>query len=554
MNSNFYEIKQNQSVKNFIIEFEQAIKKKKIFTAIKFNKTKKVLGVITRGDLRRLILKNTSLNKRIDKFLNLKPITIKINELNNDLFSNLEQKSKGKIFDDILLVDEKDKFLKILRYNEIKNNFNYKSTCVIGMGHIGLPLSIFILKKFKNVIGYDINQKKINDIKNNNLDFFEKNLQKLLITHLKNKRLKLVNKLKDINSEVYIICIGSVIKNKKIINENLKNLAKTLSRKIKKGDLIILRGTVSVGTSREIFLKYILKYTNMKNGIDFYFSFMPERLVEGDALDELEKVPQLVSGSTQKCLQVAYDYSKEIFQNVIKLESLEEGEIIKLASNSFRSLNFAFSNEISRISNLYGLSGSELINKANFGYERNNIAKPSLGVGGFCLPKDPLLFSNNSKKQSNYKLGKISNEINKEITNFFIKKFLNLLKKIEKPKILVMGLTFKGLPETLDIRNSTSLEILKVFLKKKFQCYAYDPLGQLLNRKLKNRNLKILSNNFDINKFDLIIIVNNHPKFFEKIENQLKENKSYRIKYIFDTWGNIDRSFVENLGWKYLNI
>ena len=161
MNSNFYEIKQNQSVKNFIIEFEQAIKKKKIFTAIKFNKTKKVLGVITRGDLRRLILKNTSLNKRIDKFLNLKQIKIKINELNNDLFSNLEQKSKGKIFDDILLVDEKDKFLKILRYNEIKNNFNYKSTCVIGMGHIGLPLSIFILKKFKNVIGYDINQKKL---------------------------------------------------------------------------------------------------------------------------------------------------------------------------------------------------------------------------------------------------------------------------------------------------------------------------------------------------------------------------------------------------------
>ena len=554
MNNNFYSIKNNQTVKNFIIEFEQAIKKKKIFTAIKFNKTKKVLGVITRGDLRRLILKNTSLNKKIDKFLNLKPITIKINELNNDLFSNLEKKSKGKIFDDILLIDEKDKFLKILRYNEIKNNFNYKSTCVIGMGHIGLPLSIFILKKFKNVIGYDINQKKINDIKNNNLDFFEKNLQKLLITHLKNKRLKLVNKLKDINSEVYIICIGSVIKNKKIINENLKNLAKTLSRKIKKGDLIILRGTVSVGTSREIFLKYILKYTNMKNGIDFYFSFMPERLVEGDALDELEKVPQLVSGSTQKCLQVAYDYSKEIFQNVIKLESLEEGEIIKLASNSFRSLNFAFSNEISRISNLYGLSGSELINKANFGYERNNIAKPSLGVGGFCLPKDPLLFSNNSKKQSNYKLGKISNEINKEITNFFIKKFLNLLKKIEKPKILVMGLTFKGLPETLDIRNSTSLEILKVFLKKKFQCYAYDPLGHLLNRKLKNRNLKILSNNFDINKFDLVIIVNNHPKFFEKIENQLKENKSHRIKYIFDTWGNIDKSFVENLGWKYLNI
>ena len=69
-----------------------------------------------------------------------------------------------------------------------------------------------------------------------------------------------------------------------------------------------------VGTSREIFLKYILKYTNMKNGIDFYFSFMPERLVEGDALDELEKVPQLVSGSTQKCLRLYMIIQKKYFK------------------------------------------------------------------------------------------------------------------------------------------------------------------------------------------------------------------------------------------------
>ena len=422
------------------------------------------------------------------------------------------------------------------------------------MGHIGLPLSVFILKKFKNVIGYDISKKKIDDIKKNNLGFHEKNLEKLLINHLKNKRLKLIDKLNDCNSEVYIVCIGTIIKNKKIINKNLKDLARTLSRKIKKGDLVILRGTVSVGTSRELFLRNIIKFSNLKNGKDFYFSFMPERLVEGNALEELEKVPQLVSGSTQKCLQVAYDYSKEIFQNVLKLESLEEGEIIKLASNSFRSLNFAFSNEISRISNLYGLSGSELIKKANFGYERNNISKPSLGIGGFCLPKDPLLFSNNSKKKSNYKLGKISHDINKEITSFFVSKFLDLLKKMNEPKILLMGLSFKGVPETLDMRNSTSLEIIKNLLKNKYKCHAYDPLGHILNKNFKIKNLKILNNNFDINKYDLIIIVNDHPKFFEKIESKLKENRSSKRKYIFDTWNNIDKSFVENLGWKYLNI
>ena len=281
---------------------------------------------------------------------------------------------------------------------------------------------------------------------------------------------------------------------------------------------------------------------------------MPERIIEGDALNELERVPQLVSGSTETCLQVAYDYSKEIFQNVIKLQSLEEGEIIKLASNSYRSLNFAFSNEISRISNLYGLSGSELIKKANYGYERNNISKPSLGVGGFCLPKDPILFSNNSKKLSNYKLGKISHNINKNINKFYLKKFLKILKKMNKPKILMMGISFKGYPETLDIRNSTSLEMIKVFIKKRYSCHAYDPLGHMIKKNINIKDLKILDENFNLNNYNFIIIVNDHPKFFEIIENKLKENKTKKNKYLFDTWNNINSSFVENLGWKYLNI
>ena len=554
MTSNFYTIKVNQTVKNFIIEFEEAIKIKKIFTAIKFDKKNRVIGVLTRGDLRRLVFRGNKLNEKIDKFLNFDPILIKSSELDNDLFSTLIKKSKGKIFDDIILVDVNNKFIQIIKYDEIKNNFKYKNTCIIGMGHIGLPLSVYILKKFKNVTGYDINKKKINRIKKIKLDFYEKNLEKLLTNHIKNKRLSLVNNFKSINSEVYIVCIGSIIKNNKVINKNLKDLAKNLSKKLKKDDLIILRGTVSVGASRGIFLNTILKHSNLKNGRDFYFSFMPERIIEGDALDELERVPQLVSGSTHKCLQVAYDYSKEIFQNVIKLKSLEEGEIIKLASNSFRSLNFAFSNEVSRISNLYGLSGSELIKKANFGYERNNISKPSLGVGGFCLPKDPLLFSYNSKKLSNYKLGKISHDINQDITQFYLSKFLKILKKIHKPKILMMGISFKGYPETLDLRNSTSIEMIKVFLKNKYVCHAYDPLGYIIKKKIKIKKLKILNENLNISNYDFIIIVNDHPKFFEIIENKLKENKSKKNKYIFDTWNNINSSFVENLGWKYLNI
>ena len=554
MNSNYYEIKKNITLKQFIIDFEKSIKNHKVFTAIKLDDKKKIIGVITRGDLRRLIYKKDGFNDRIDKYLNLNPVVVKNTELNNNLNSLLSHKTKGKIIDDIIVINEKKKFLEIIKYEHIKDNFKYKNTCVIGMGHIGLPLSIFVLKKFKNIIGYDNNNNKIKNIKKVKLDFYEKNLNKLLKNHLKTKRLKLTNNLKNINSEIYIICIGSIISGNKISNSNLKKLAQDLSGIIKKNDLIILRGTVSIGVSRQIFLRTLLKFSKLKNGKDFYFAFMPERLVEGDALEELEKIPQLVSGSTDECLKVAYDYSKEIFENVIKLKSLEEGEIIKLASNSFRALNFAFSNEISRISSLHDLSGSELIKKANFGYERNTISKPSLGIGGFCLPKDPLLFSDNLKKNSNYKLGKISSKINKDITGVFTKKFLNILKNKQNPKILLMGIAFKGLPETLDIRNSTSLEIIKSLTAKKYRCHAYDPLGKILKKQIKIKNLKILNENFNVNKYDFIIIVNDHPKFINIIENKLKENRSGGKKYIFDTWNNINKSFIKNLNWEYLNI
>ena len=270
MTSNFYTIKVNQTVKNFIIEFEEAIKIKKIFTAIKFDKKNRVIGVLTRGDLRRLVFRGSKLNEKIDKFLNFDPILIKSSELDNDLFSTLIKKSKGKIFDDIILVDVNNKFIQIIKYDEIKNNFKYKNTCIIGMGHIGLPLSVYILKKFKNVTGYDINKKKINRIKKIKLDFYEKNLEKLLTNHIKNKRLSLVNNFKSINSEVYIVCIGSIIKNNKVINKNLKDLAKNLSKKLKKDDLIILRGTVSVGASRGIFLNTILKPSFLRKALPLY--------------------------------------------------------------------------------------------------------------------------------------------------------------------------------------------------------------------------------------------------------------------------------------------
>lgn len=555
MHKNFFEITQNLTLEKFIAEFEKSILKKKISLALKLNKKKQITGVITRGDLRRIIYKNRNFKDKIEKYLNHSPILIKDSELDNNLFSKLVKKSKLKKFDDVIVVDKKKKFLQIIKYEDLIKKYKFKKTCIIGMGHIGIPLAIHVLKKFKYAVGYDNDRNKIKDLRKYKLNFHEKNLDSIFKKKIKDKNLDITSNINKIDSEVYIVCVGSSFDSNKVSNENLKKIAKDLSKNLKKGDLIILRGTVSVGVSRQIFLKTILRFSKLKNGTDFHFAYMPERLVEGDALEELENIPCLIAGSSEKCLEVAYDYSKELFQNVVKLDSLEEGEIVKLTTNSYRALNFTFANEISRIANSYGLSGSNLIEKANFGYKRNGIAKPSLGIGGFCLPKDPILFSKNLQKNSNYKLAAITNNINKSVTNFFANKFIKILtNKKQVKKVLIMGISFKGLPETIDTRNSTSLEIVKKMKNKKIQFYGYDPLGSKLKKILKTKNIKILDKKINVNIYDMIIIVNDHPKFYQIIESQLKENKSIKKKYIFDTWNKLSINYIKNLNWQYLKI
>ena len=220
--------------------------------------------------------------------------------------------------------------------------------------------------------------------------------------------------------------------------------------------------------------------------------------------------PQIISGVLNNCVSQTKKFADVYFDRVIEAKSTEEAEIIKLASNSFRDLNFAFSNEISRICEYYDLSSNELIEKANFGYSRNYISLPSVGVGGFCLPKDPYIFSNLLNKKLGYRLSHIARKINDETIQRAVKK-INLckkknFKKNKKIKILILGIAFKGLPETIDLRNAPALEIYDK-LKKNNLIKLYDINGKLINKHFKIKDLIYKPN---INDFDLVLMINNH--------------------------------------------
>ena len=275
--------------------------------------------------------------------------------------------------------------------------------------------------------------------------------------------------------------------------------------------------------------------------------------MEGNALEELKKLPQIVTGFTNACMEKSINFWSALSINTVKGESFEEAEIIKLASNSYRDLIFSFSNDLCKISSKYNLEINDLIDKANIGYERNDFKKPSPGVGGSCLVKDPLMFTH-SVNNVGYRLGKISREINESsIDEIYIKiKKLKLKLNLKKLKILIFGMTYKGSPETSDLRSSTSLDLAKKLNRKNFSYVFFDITLKKFNMYPNHLKNKILKNENELHKYDVIILMNNHSQTEDILIKNLKQ--TYKPKYIYDCWNMVRKEKVENLNYKYLSL
>jgi len=554
INKDVISISKSDTIKDLSNKIEK-FKFKNIYPIAIYFEDKIPKGILTLGDLRRLIKSKSE--SQATKYLNRNPVIISDKLINNNLLSsiNLEiKKRKIKNINEILLVNNKKKFLGIMNMSEIEENFNFKSTTVVGLGHVGLPLLVSLSKKNFKINGFDIDKKKIKDLNRGEINFLEENLTNNLKNELKKKKINFFHKISEINSQIIIVCLGHELYKKKINDKKLYTLTKSLSKIIKANDIIILRGTVKVGYTRNIFVKTLEKFSNLKCGKDFFVGYMPERLLEGNALNEIEEIPQIISGYSKNCLEKINKYSVRQFNKTISASSIEEAEIIKLASNSYRDLNFAFSNEISRLADNNNLLGSELIKKANFGYKRNHIAKPSIGVGGSCLPKDPLIFSSSTNKNKGYIFSKLSRYSN----NNSIKRAVNKIQRFKnkffknnyKLKILILGIAFKGTPETIDVRNSPGLEIYNM-LKVKNQVYMHDVNASYIKK--QNKNLKI-TKDFRLNKYDLILVINDHSEYKKLIYRKIAKNNSDSKKMIFDPWRLVDKEYCVSNNWIYESV
>ena len=383
-----------------------------------------------------------------------------------------------------------------------------KITVVGGGGHIGLPLAIVFANKGFDVLAYDKNINPLNAAKKGKMPFMEKNGNIHLKKALK-KKLSFSNKIeKFIGQSTIIITVGTPVD--EFINPDLsqiKNCIDELLPIIKKGQLIILRSTVSPGTT-----EWLANYLQ-KNQKKCDIAFCHERVVQGNTFLEIEKLPQIIAGSSSKATQRASKIFKKISKKIITCK-LKEAEFSKLYSNAFRYIQFAIANEFYMLADNIGLDFKKIRNITTDGYPRAD-ALPSAGfAAGPCLYKDTMQLV--SFSHNNFHLGYNSMLINEGlvlyIANKISKKF-NLKNKV----VGLLGMSFKA--ECDDIRSSLSYKLKNKLNPICKNVICSDPY-------VKN-DTSLQSLKSVLKKSDIII---------KCIPHKIYKNLNIEKKYFLDIW------------------
>ena len=442
--------------------------------------------------------------------------------------------------------------------NLSNRNIIDETICVLGLGYVGLTLSSVLADVGYKVFGIDRDEKLVTDLKLFRPHFHEKGLTELLISISKKSNFpEYFTKLKDSTASVYIITVGTPIQ-RPSLKPNLdyvRNATLEVGKVLKRGDMVILRSTVPVGTTRNLSLPVLEELSGLIAGEDFDLAFCPERTVEGKALKELRELPQIVGGINDKSTERVSRLFRKSTQTIINVGKIESAEMLKIMDNTFRDVMFAYSNQMALLCQSLGLDMVPLVRAANQGYNRNNIPVPSPGVGGACLSKDPYILASVCEEagvdNSLFLLGRNINEsMNVNSCNRIITELGKYGKKLKGAKVFVLGFAFKGKPETSDMRDSPTLDLIKILQKEKSIIYGHDPLvdkGEIANLGVKWESIEngfkdadvaiIMINHFMYEEMDLISLTNIMKKpavLFDgwHLSNKEKALEASDIKYL----------------------
>lgn len=518
--------------------------------AVLADETKKVVGTITEGDIRRAILDGAGLSDPVTRAAQNNPIcfheSLSFREILEALPKELEKRGRRskKYLGKILLTDDQGRLARLLDYHQLweQKVASHRHVVVIGLGYVGLTLAVALADAGFMVTGVENNDEKVSILAKGDSYIKENGLNEVLREQV-NRNLYVDTALPE-GGDVFIISVGTPVEKNgsaqpQPVLHYIHQVCQDVGRHLRPGNLVILRSTVPVGASRKIVLPLLEQQSGLKCGRDFHLAFAPERTIEGKALRELRELPQVIGGYNEESMEAAAALFRDLTPAIIRVSSLEAAEMVKLVNNSFRDLIFSFSNQVSQIAAAFNIDVLEVIKAANQGYPRDRVPLPSPGVGGPCLTKDPYIFNHVAEKldvgPTLFEKGRVVNEsMHQFIADRILGQLAQLGKPVEQAKALVCGLAFKGRPETGDIRNSSAVEIYNLLKKYIPNIKGHDPIAEPKDMEMEGIKPATLYDDFaDI---DAVLFLNNH-RFYEKLDLFKMTRLMAPHPIILDSWG-----------------
>ncbi len=389
--------------------------------------------------------------------------------------------------------------------------------CTVGLGYIGLPTSIMFAKYGVQVVGVDVNPSVIESLNSGSIHIEEPGLQEAFVEVLEKGAFRA--SLQPEKADAFIVAVPTPNNDDLYKSCDLNYVLSAVQNVIpflEKGNVLIVESTIAP-RSMDDFVKPLVEKAGFVVGKDVFLVHCPERVLPGQILHELIYNNRIVGGITPACTEAGTKvYSTFVKGELIKTDA-KTAEMSKLMENTFRDVNIALANELTKVCNELDINALDVIEMANK-HPRVNLHTPGPGVGGHCLAVDPYFIV--AKAPETAKLINLARSINTSMPHYVVENINTLMEEAQGKIVTLFGLTYKGNVD--DIRESPAIEVLELLQQQgKYEIRAFDP-------HVKN-DMVIEDMEKALHQSDLIVVLTDHNEFKELTLHDLGTMNTKRI-------------------------
>jgi UDP-N-acetyl-D-glucosamine dehydrogenase len=389
---------------------------------------------------------------------------------------------------------------------------------ILGMGYVGMPLAVVFAEAGFNVLGIDPDQRKV-DTFNKGVSYIQDVPTETVARLHRAGNLNMTADfaaLKDMDA--VSICVPTPLRQTGDPDMSfIISATEQLAKYVHKGMVIVLESTTYPGTTRELALPMLTEKSGLKVGEDIFICFSPERVDPGREDWTTLNTPKVMGGITSACSEVATAWYAGAIKTVVTVSSAEAAEMSKLLENTFRMINIGLVNELAIMCERLGVDVWEVIEAAGtkpFGFMKFT---PGPGLGGHCIPIDPLYLSWKMKEFNyNARFIELASEINTNMPRYVVSRVLEAMndrgKTLKGSKVLVLGVAYK--PDIDDVRESPALDVIALLRKKGAQVEYHDPHIPQIHHEREDWKMESIKDVIpSVRAADAVVVITNHTSY-----------------------------------------